>query len=223
MSSADRRGEAPERPRPRLRLSDMVADRIRPVETGRLIAIAAATLGVVLAGIWLLRAPPPSVEATLSTVPDDSPVTLPEGLRPPTPRVIVHVAGAVPSPGVHELVDGARVVDAIAAAGGVLPEGQPDRLNLAAVLVDGQRIHVPIEGEPVQDVPAGAGATPGPINLNAADPMMLESLPGIGPATATAIIDDREANGPFRSVDDLDRVAGIGPATVERLRSLVTT
>jgi len=223
MSSAVRPGEVPDRPQPRVRLSDTVADRVRPIETSRLIAIAAATLGVVLAGIWLLRSPTPPVEATLATVPKASPVTLPEGLSPPLPDVIVHVAGAVRDPGVHELADGDRVADALVAAGGVLPDAQPDALNLAAILVDGQRIHVPVEGEPVQDVSTGTGAGSGPVNLNSADPMLLESLPGIGPATATAIIDDRVANGPFRSVDDLDRVAGIGPATVERLRPLVTT
>jgi competence protein ComEA len=118
---------------------------------------------------------------------------------------------------------------AIDAAGGATTVADLDGLNLAAPVVDGQRIYVPIAGEvdPVA-VPSGpvAGGDPSapdaPIDLNRAGIADLETLPGIGPATAAAIVDDRDRNGPFASVDDLDRVPGIGPAKLGALRDLVT-
>ena len=123
----------------------------------------------------------------------------------------------------HVLVEGDRVIDAIAAAGGETPGADIQVLNLAAPVVDGQRIHVPLEGEAPEVDPGGpAGTATGPIDINRAPAEVLETLPGIGPATAAAIIDDRTRNGPFATVDDLDRVSGIGPATLSRLRDLVT-
>jgi competence protein ComEA len=142
----------------------------------------------------------------------------------------VHVAGAVAAPGVYELAAGSRVDGAIAAAGGPTPEANPNALNLAAPLVDGSRIHVPLIGEDVPSpvVTVGttiAGEAPGStiVDVNSATSTELETLPGVGPATALAIVTERDRNGPYLSVDDLDRVPGIGPAKIEAFRDLVTT
>lgn len=164
---------------------------------------------------------------------------LPSGPRPePTPTtnpaavdLVVHVVGAVRTPGVVRLRDGTRVIDAVTAAGGALPRADLGALNLAARLTDGVRIVVPRVGEaPPPRLPgdAGGGAGPavgggdsGPIDVNRATAEELDSLPGVGPATAAAIVREREINGPFRSPDDLERVRGIGPAKLATLRDLV--
>jgi competence protein ComEA len=144
--------------------------------------------------------------------------------------VVVHVAGRVSDPGVYELRPGDRIVDAVAAAGGATPDADLDGLNLAASIADGQRIYVPAHGEiDPASVPTGApvppdglGAGSGPVDLNSATTEQLETLPGVGPATAAAIVDDRDRNGPFASVDDLERVPGIGPAKLDAIREQVT-
>jgi len=142
--------------------------------------------------------------------------------------VTVHVAGAVIEPGVYELAGIARVRDAIVAAGGPRVDADWNALNLAALLADGVRIYVPMLGEEVAPSlllpPVVVSAAPaGPINVNIAGAAELEALPGVGPATAAAIIEERERNGPFLDVDDLDRVPGIGPAKLEALRGQAVT
>jgi len=137
-------------------------------------------------------------------------------------RLVVHVAGAVRSPGVYELTSGGRVVDAIQLAGGATPEGQPDRLNLAAPVTDGMQVRVPVEGEEVATAPTPeAAAITGPVDLNSATASQLESLPGVGPATAAAILAYRSEVGRFSSVSDLLGVRGIGEAKLEAIRDLV--
>jgi competence protein ComEA len=154
--------------------------------------------------------------------------------------IVVDVVGAVHRTGIVILPTGSRVVDAIDAAGGPAAGADLTRLNLAAVLGDGARVAVPLVGQPPPPVdpsavtgagsapnggsPIGAGAAAGAalVNVNSATAEELESLPGVGPATAAAIIRDRDTNGPFTTVDDLDRVQGIGPAKLEQLRDLVT-
>jgi competence protein ComEA len=145
--------------------------------------------------------------------------------------VVVHVAGAVVRPGVVTLPAGSRVIDAIRAAGGARAGADLDRLDLAAKVADGIRIAVPLQGEPAPPLDAGAsaggtasagGQPPGPINLNTASEQDLETLPGIGPTLATAIIAERERTGGFTSVDDLRRVHGIGDARFAQLQPLVT-
>ena len=141
--------------------------------------------------------------------------------------LVVHVAGAVVNPGVYTLRVGARVVDALAAAGGAAADAQPDAVNLAAPLVDGARIYVPRRGEPAPATavvsPVSSRAPAGPIDLNGATVDLLDTLPGVGPATAAAIVAYRTDHGPFASVDDLAKVHGIGPAKLEAIRSMVTT
>lgn len=140
--------------------------------------------------------------------------------------LVVDVAGAVRRPGVYRMQPGARVHEAIAAAGGARPGAALGMLNRAAVLVDGQQVVVGAGGAPTSSGSAPAGtmkAAGDRVNLNTADEAQLDELPGIGEVTAAHIVASREESGPFTSVDDLDRVPGIGPATLESLRDAVTT
>jgi competence protein ComEA len=148
--------------------------------------------------------------------------------------VTVHVAGAVATPGVYELDGDARVIDAVESAGGGVPEADLDRLNLAEKLVDGERVLVQKVGDPAAPaVPAGsglpAGGAPGapgvpagPVNVNTAGQAELETLPGIGPTLAQAIIAERERRGGFRAVNELRSVRGIGDKRFADLEPLVT-
>jgi competence protein ComEA len=217
-----------------------VAERVRAwVEwfgIGRLIASAVATVIVVAGGVWLVRTPPPATEATLTratttvaAVPIDSTAGVAAPIPPAPSVVLVHVAGAVIEPGVYELATDARVRDAIVAAGGPTATADWNALNLAAVVGDGAKLYVPNIGEVVPPAlmtapPAGGvAATAMPVDVNVATADELESLPGVGPATATAIVTERERNGPFLDVDDLDRVPGIGPAKIDAMRDMATT
>jgi competence protein ComEA len=141
-------------------------------------------------------------------------------------KIFVHVGGAVRRPGLYALADGARVNDAVRAAGGVLEDADLDALNLAARVRDGDKILVPAEGEgeggPDPPGSQGAGMQGSLINLNTATAGDLENLPGIGPALAQRILDFREKNGGFRTVEDLLEVPGIGSKKFEELRDLVT-
>ncbi len=149
--------------------------------------------------------------------------------------MVVHVAGAVARPGVVELADGARVIDAVEAVGGATAEGDLDRLNLAASVTDGARIFVPVRGQAdpgvlaTGEAPSGAGgdgaAAPSPgakLDLNTATQAQLEALPGIGPAYAQAIIAERTRRGGFSSVNELREVRGIGDQRFADLAPLVT-
>ena len=147
----------------------------------------------------------------------------------------VQVSGAVRLPGVYAMEDGDRVIDAIAAAGGVAPSADLSAINLARRVQDEAHYYVPFIGQTPPPSPAASSETfpetarpssradPNSlIDLNTASEQELESLPGIGPVLAARIIAHREANGPFRSVDDVENVPGIGPKTLESIRPLVT-
>ena len=172
-------------------------------------------------------AAPPATAAAPRSVPAADAVT---STTKAGERVAVHVAGAVTHPGVVELAAGSRVIDAVEAAGGGLPEADLDRLNLAARLVDGQQVLVARVGDPptpgvaVTGTPStpGAGTTPTPVNVNTATQAELETLPGIGPALATAILDERDRRGGFGSVNELREVRGIGEKRYADLRDKVT-
>ncbi|MGI9052685.1 MAG: helix-hairpin-helix domain-containing protein [Ilumatobacteraceae bacterium] len=198
--------------------------------SGRLVAGGITIVVLVLGGWWLLRSPPASTEAGLPLA--AAPPTIVAGGVAPSPAptttasgpILVHVAGAVAAPGVYELPAEARVGAAIAAAGGPVPQADPGSLNLAAALADGERVYVPVVGEavPPPAAPSGASPTPSaPLDLNRATAEELDVLPGVGPSTATAIVDHRAQNGPFASVEDLEAVRGIGPAKLDALRDLV--
>jgi competence protein ComEA len=141
-------------------------------------------------------------------------------------RVTVHVAGEVRRPGVYRLRSGARVDDAVRRAGGARPRGDLTQVNLAQELEDGRQIVVPRRLAAAAAAAAAGGAVPavpaGPINLNTATLEQLDTLDGIGPATAQSILDFREEQGGFSDVEQLDQVPGIGPATMEALRDEVT-
>lgn len=163
----------------------------------------------------------------------------PEGAAPPgdaaPQQVLVHVAGQVRSPGVVTLGVGARVLDAVEAAGGLTAEADTDRVNLARPVTDGERIWVPRPGEEVPEMiedpapaadpgagPSGGGGEEVRVDLNTADQAALEELPGVGPVTAAAIIQWRTDHGQFSSTDELLEVSGIGEATLEKLLPHVT-
>jgi competence protein ComEA len=195
--------------------------------------IAGLVAAVLLAGwTWLDR---PSVEPAPAAVPDDG--ALGAGTTAPTPpvgeaaetsaAVVVSVVGLVVRPGLVTLPAGARVADAVAAAGGLLPEADPASVNLAALVPDGAQIAVGVPG-----AGAGSGGTGalgaggahgagGRVDLSAATAAELDALPGLGPVLAQRIVDHRTRNGPFRSVDQLDDVPGIGPAIAAALAELV--
>lgn len=137
----------------------------------------------------------------------------------------VHVGGAVAAPGVYDLAEGARVLDAVEAAGGFAEGAARDALNLARAVSDGEQVVVPSEADIAAQEAASAGAggaaagagasaaaggAGGKVNINTASAAQLDTLPGVGASTAEKIVADREANGPFKTVEDLKRVSGIG-------------
>ena len=141
-------------------------------------------------------------------------------------QIYVHVAGAVLRPGLYRLGGDARVADAIDAAGGPAPEADLDAVNLAARVADGERTYISRHGEVppalVSASAGSAGASQGPIDLNAATAEQLDALPGVGPATAEAIVAYRSEKGRFRSVEELLEVRGIGEAKLASIRPKVT-
>ena len=201
-----------------------IRERLAALSRGELIglvALLAVTLGG--AGLWYVRSLPRPVE--VSTAPSGGTASAPASASPsPEVIVLVDVAGWVRHPGVYEFSEGARVIDAIDAAGGPRPGALLQALNLAAPLADGTQILVPREGEEgVAPAPVTGGAVAGGlINVNTATATDLEELPGVGEVIAQAILDYRTENGPFTSVDQLLDVSGIGDATLENIRDLVT-
>lgn len=197
---------------------------------GRLAATALAVIAVVVGGTWLLKASPSRPEdqlpfATSSTSAAATPIAA--STTTIASSLIVYVAGSVVAPGVYSLAASARVTDAIAAAGGVVADADLDVVNLAATVRDGERIYVPRVGEVVpvvigNDAAVGNTVAAGPVNVNSATEDQLDVLPGVGPATAAAIVAHRQQNGPFQDVDQLGDVRGIGPAKLDALRGLVT-
>ncbi len=144
---------------------------------------------------------------------------------PTAASIFVHISGSVLNPGVYALPRSSRVQDVIQAAGGLLPEADEQVLNLAAPLKDGERIKVPSQRPTAAPVPSGGAAPPpesGLINLNWATQVELESLPGIGPEMAKRILDYRDQNGPFESIEAIQEISGIGPATYARIQNLIT-
>lgn len=237
----------PSRPGPSRPFSEVARAWLEWFGVTRLAVTALAVLAVGAGGFWLLRSPAATIESALpyasrggpaagissstSTAPVAG-VVVASSTSVPSPVLIVYVAGAVQSPGVYQVPGNARVQQAVLAAGGPAADADLDAMNLAAFILDGDRVYVPHRGAAV---PAVVGATSGaasagtsrsgqpatPIDLNRAAAEELDTLPGVGPATAAAIVAYRERSGPFASIDDLLKVPGIGPAKVEALRSLV--
>jgi competence protein ComEA len=177
-----------------------------------------------------------SLPAGEGTQGQDPPGAGPPELPPESPQagtVIIHVAGAVAVPGIVQLAAGSRVHQAVAAAGGGTPTADLNRLNLAAVLTDGQKLYVPQAGE---EIPAGSSGPPGDagegtdggtasaggkVNLNTASVEELDALPKVGPVLAQRIVDWRKEHGPFKSIEEVDAVDGVGPKMLETLLPLV--
>lgn len=139
--------------------------------------------------------------------------------------LVVDVSGAVASPGVYELEEGSRVQDALLAAGGTTDDAALSSLNRASLVVDGQKIQVPSINDKVNDSESGAAAPSSPaqgdgapISINSASAEELDGLPGVGPATAQAIVEFREKEGGFSSLEDLMLVDGIGEKKFEKLK-----
>ncbi len=207
--------------------------RLRQFTAEHLKVLSALVLAAVIVATWaVMRA---------RTVPLDLPAAGPSWVEPatpapgpkptPTPQWLVHVVGAVAQPGVVSLPPGTRVIDAIRAAGGLTPEADPAALNLAAVLTDGCQVVIGTTADPAGEVRQGAGGAAATglgvgaetvVNLNQATEAQLETLPGVGPVTAQAILAWREKSGPFTAVTQLQEVDGIGPKTYERLASQVS-
>ena len=149
-------------------------------------------------------------------------------IEPPPPTrtpgpVTVYVSGAVAAPDVYQLPPGSIVRDAVDAAGGPTDQADLNVINLAASLGEGQQVRVPAVGEVLlTDEGTDEAVVIGPLNLNTASAAELEILPGIGPALAQAIVDYREAYGPFTDITQIQNVSGIGPAKFESLQGLIT-
>lgn len=183
-----------------------------------LISVVASAI-LLFVGWWALGGESSPVEERL---PLAGSATVVAAAPTPTsrPGLHIHLAGEVLHPGLYRVEAGSRVADVLEAAGGPTPIGDVDRLNLAALLIDGQRIYVPAVGgsAEVADIQSPSG----PLNLNLAAETELESLPGIGPSLAAAIVRHRVSHGAFISVEGLLAVPGIGEVTLDRLRDLVT-
>lgn len=191
-------------------------------------AVALGVLAVALA-LWRFWPAAPAPEIPFQAPEEQTPASSESSAA--AGEIVVHVAGAVFTPGVYRLPVGSRVTDAVNAAGGGLSTASLDSLNLARILADGEQVYVqtaeevgsggsPAAGEGAAGTAAGTQSG-GRVNINHASAAELEALPGIGPATAQKIVDDRAANGPFAAPEDLMRVPGIGEKKFESLRDYV--
>jgi len=222
------------RPPPPRSVIERIRDALRAVPPLRLAGGVAGGLLAVVVAWWMLRTPSAPIEQSLprasarTTTVATAVTAEPPNTNPSTPVTLVaQAAGAVARPGVYRLQEGARVIDLINAAGGPTSEADTQLVGLAATLTDGVRVYVPKVGEspppPVGGSTGGAVASSGaPVDLNAASPEQLDALPGVGPATAAAIVAHRQEIGRYTSVDELLDVRGIGPAKLEAMRPLVT-
>ena len=208
----------------------------RPVKPAVIVGIVSVVVIVaVVAAMALLGAlsPRPSFEVVKGAA-SESAETTQQGessaAADETRTIVVHVGGSVRNPGVYELPESSRVNDAVVAAGGLADDAQTDSVNLARNLTDGEQVLIPSKAEAEaagqQTAPSQAPATAQPgsgkVNINTATAEALDALPGIGASTAAKIVADREANGPFKTTDDLKRVTGIGDKKYAQLADLIT-
>jgi competence protein ComEA len=225
--------------------------RADPGRAGAVALAAIAAIAVLVAVFTLMRDQPAPVRSAklppVEAVSSSSRGSSPGATAKPDQPVVVSVVGLVHTPGLVTLAPGARIADALKAAGGTTDGADTVGLNMARQVDDGEQIVVgiaPVKGQPpvlgssvssgtAAPGPPGAGSHPGrpgrpdkpersaAVNLNTATVQQLDALPGVGPVTAAAIVAWREANGKFTSVDQLAKVDGIGPGRLEKLRSLV--
>ncbi len=207
-------------------MSDLL-ERLRG-EHPRAVVVFVGVVAMAAGIVWYRAGLSSSGADVAGALPPPVAVTAPATSTTTAPVVVVHIAGAVARPGLYRLPAGSRVADGLEAAGGPRPRAELDRLNLAARLVDGQRVAVARRGEPAPAGPVEAGAglaggtePAGPVDLNTAGQAELETLPGVGPATARRILEERSRRGGFASVRDLLRVPGIGERRFAELRDRV--
>lgn len=198
----------------------------KPAVVIGIVSLAVAILCI--AGLQLAHALLPGTEFSISKAQTSTSEPI-EDTASDTPiaekTIFVHVEGAVAAPGLLELSEGSRVYDAIQAAGGFAEDARHDAVNLARVLTDGEQIIVPTtqtDGGSDAAPAASAGTAAGKVNINTADAATLDTLPGIGASTAAKIVADREANGPFKTIEDLKRVSGIGDKKFSQLEVCIT-
>jgi competence protein ComEA len=205
------------------------------------VVLGIVTMCLALVMLWLLLRP--SAPPLETVVPQVSGVETVNSATVSAPSTLtVHVAGAVKSPGVYVLSSRARVIDAVKAAGGALTSADLEGINLAQTINDTEQIYIPLRSrrttritvaprlKPTRStttttVSTAQGSTTGVagiVNLNSASVSELDALPGVGPATAKAIIDHRTKKGPFTKVEDLLNVSGIGPSKLAALRNQVS-
>jgi competence protein ComEA len=186
------------------------------------IAVAASVLLV----WWLLSGRPETSEPVAPLAFGESTTQTPGASKAPGPELIIDVVGKVRKPGIVTVPKGSRVFQAIEAAGGLKGKVDTAALNMARVLTDGEQILVGLEPVTVPGAATSGGSAGAPagakVNLNTATAEQLDTLPGVGPVTAQAILDWREENGRFGSVEDLLDVKGIGDATLAELRDHVS-
>ncbi|NJC71681.1 ComEA family DNA-binding protein [Planosporangium thailandense] len=200
-----------------------VVSALDPGRRGLRALAAVAAIGIAIAAFLAWRARPQVEQVAAHT----EPAVAPSASSGPSGAVVVAVTGRVHHPGLIRLPSGARVADAVDAAGGALPDTDLSFVNLARKLTDGELVTIGVTPPPGVAAPAGGGApgggpAAGPLNLNTATAAQLEALPGIGPVLAQHIVDYRTRHGQFRSVDELRQVEGLGTARFNQLKPLVT-
>lgn len=191
-----------------------------PAKIGAVALVVLIVAGVGWAAFSSMRAPAFEVHADEAVAPSSSE---PEAVEVKA-QVYVYVTGAVANPGVYLLDEGLRVCDAVEAAGGLTEDADASTVNLARVLSDGEHIALPTKAEvetALAQGSAGGAAASSLVNINTADASALETLSGVGSATAQAIISDREQNGPFSTIEDLMRVDGIGEKKFAKLKDSI--
>jgi competence protein ComEA len=197
---------------------------MNPKSAGRTRAyvILGSVASLIVGGVVGYFSPHPQANAPAIVI--STPLPDPTSLPAPTPAPIrVHVSGAVRQPDVYELPAGCIVKDAVEAAGGPTDSADLDGVNLAVELRDQQQVYVPRQGEVIpMSSTLGGGTASGPVNINTATAAELETLPGIGPKTAETIVEYREANGPFKAIEDIMNVPGIGEGTFEKIKDGIT-
>lgn len=135
-----------------------------------------------------------------------------------TSKLTIHIAGAVTQPGLYRVTPNARVIEVLPLAGGVISDANLDKVNLAALVKEGQRVYIPFKKvETVSDQTPITSSPVGKININTASLSQLVTIKGIGPATAKRILEYRTKNGPFKSIKDLENVKGVGPKTRQKI------
>lgn len=194
---------------------------IAPTHVAALLIVASCACAGLLLLWWTARPVAGPVRAVAAGLPAPTSAGASAAPSAPPDRVVIHVSGAVADPGVLTLPGGARVDDAVEAAGGATGAAQTDQLNLARPLRDGEQIHVPDASEAAVAMTGGSGPA-GLVNLNRATAAELEELPAVGPVLAERIIAHRDTHGGFGSVADLQQVPGIGEKTFAELEDLVT-